>query len=167
MKQEEKQELYERAELLFLEQNFSSAIVAGLLTTIIAAIAYATIAARWQFASGFAAVGIGIAVGFAMQYVGRGIERKFAVAAAIFTLAGCAIGNTFRDTIFNNGGDFLSQLGAVRDLKFSDFLDNSISYATSFDIVFWLIAIWFAVFLVKRPLSRADSLAIGTHEMQE
>ena len=29
-----------------------------------------------------------------------------------------------------------------------------------------LVAVWFAVFLVKRPLSRAETLAIGMYELK-
>lgn len=105
-----------------------------------------------------------IAVGFAMQHVGRGIENRFAVVASIFTIVGCSLGNAFREAMFNTSGDLLVRVGAVRDIRFSTFVDQSITYASSFALVFWLIAVWFAVFLVKRPLSRADRLAIGMYE---
>ena len=167
MDQEEKQQLYARAEQLLSEQNFTAAVIAGAITTVLAAFAYAIIARQWPFSYGFAAVGIGIAIGFAMQYLGRGVDRQFAVVATVFTIVGCLLGNAFREAIFNTSGDLLARLSAIGDIEFSTFLEQSFSYASSAYLVFWLIAVWFAVFLVKRPLSRTDRLALGTYEMRE
>ena len=31
-----------------------------------------------------------------MQFLGRGIDNKFAIAAVVYTIAGCLLGNVFR-----------------------------------------------------------------------
>ncbi len=82
MDQEEKQRNYDIAEVLLSEQNFAAAVIVGAVATVLAAAIYGIVVARWDFSYGFAAVGIGIAVGISMQYLGRGIDTKFAVAAA-------------------------------------------------------------------------------------
>ena len=38
--------------------------------------------------------------------------------------------------------------------------------ADAIDLVFWFVAVWFSVFLVKRPLSRSERLAIGMYEFK-
>ena len=96
MDQEEKQRNYDIAEVLLSEQNFPAAVIAGAVATLLAAAIYGIIVARWNFSYGFAAAGIGIVVGISMQYLGRGIKMKFAVAAAVYTVAGCLLGNIFR-----------------------------------------------------------------------
>ena len=158
MDQEEKQRNYDRAEVLLSEQNFTAAVIVGAAATILAAAIYGIIVAKLRFSYGFAALGIGIAVGISMQYLGRGIDMKFAVAAAVYTIAGCLLGNVFR---------VVSPLDVFRSNDLSLIAERSVSYISLIDLVFWLVAVWFAVFLVKRPLSRSDRLAIGMHELKD
>lgn len=155
MKQEDKQQNYELAEKLLSKQNFAASIIVGAVATVLAAAIYGIVVARWDFAYGFAAVGIGIAVGISMQYLGRGIDTKFAVAAAVYTIAGCLLGNVFR---------VVSPLDVFRSDEFLLTAERSVSYVSFVDLVFWFVAVWFAVFLVKRPLSRSERLAIGMYE---
>ena len=157
MDQEEKQRNYDRAEVLLSEQNFAAAIIVGAVATVLAAAIYGIVVARWDFSYGFAAVGIGIAVGISMQYLGRGIDTKFAVAAAVYTIAGCLLGNVFR---------VVSPLDVFRSDEFLLIAERSVSYVSFVDLVFWFVAVWFAVFLVKRPLSRSERLAIGMYEFR-
>jgi hypothetical protein len=102
-------------------------------------------------------VGIGIAIGISMQYLGRGIDMKFAVAATLYTIAGCLFGNVFR---------VVSPLDVFRSNDFSLIAGRSVSYISFVELVFWFVAVWFAVFLVKRPLSRSEKLAIGMYELK-
>ena len=166
MKPEDKQRNYELAEKLFSEQNFSAALVAGAIAALLAAAFYGITTSKWDFSYGFAAAGIGIAVGISMQYLGRGIVTKFAVAAALYTIAGCVLGNLFRAVIDLARGDASSPPDVFRSHDFSALAAQAISYVSFIDLVFWLVAIWFAVFLVKRPLSRVESLALGMHELK-
>jgi hypothetical protein len=151
MDSEEKQQNYELAEKLLSEQNFTAAVIVGAVATILAAAFYSIIIARWNFSYGFAAAGIGIAVGISMQYLGRGIETKFAVVAAVYTIAGCVLGNMFKIAL---NDPFLKLTGWT------------VSYVSFVELFFWFVAVWFAVFLVKRPLSRSDKLAIGMYELK-
>ena len=157
MKQEDKKQNYELAEKLLAEQNFAASIIVGAIATVLAATIYGIVVARWDFSYGFAAVGIGIAVGISMQYLGRGIDTKFAVAAAVYTIAGCLLGNVFR---------VVSPLDVFRSDEFLLIAERSVSYVSFVDLVFWFVAVWFAVFLVKRPLSRSERLAIGMYEFR-
>jgi hypothetical protein len=156
MDQEEKQRNYDVAEVLLSEQNFAAAVTVGAIATILAAAIYGIVIARWSFSSGFAAAGIGIAVGLSMQYLGRGIDMKFAVAAAVYTVAGCLLGNVF---------SVVSPLDVFRSNDFSQ-IAQSVSYISLGDLVFWFIAVFAAVFLVRRPLSRSDRLAIGMYKLK-
>jgi len=155
MDHEEKQRNYDRAEVLLSEQNFPAAAAVGAVATVLAAVIYGIVVARWPFSSGFAAAGIGIAIGISMQYPGRGIETKFAVMAAVYTIAGCLLGNVFI---------FASPLDVLRPTDFSQIVGRSVSYISFVYLVFWFVAVFAAAFLVKRPLSRSDRLAIGMYE---
>lgn len=139
------------------EQNFAAAIVVGAVATVLAAATYSLVVAKWNFSYGFAAAGIGIAVGISMQYLGRGIQTKFAVAAAIYTIAGCLLGNIFR---------VVSPLDLFRSNDLLPIAGRSVSDISFVDLVYWFVAIFAAVFLARRPLSRRDRLAIGLYEMK-
>ena len=156
MDQKEKQRNYDIAEVLLSEQNFAAAVIVGAVATILAAAIYGIVVARWNFSYGFAAAGIGIAVGISMQYLGRGIDMKFAAAAAVYTVAGCLLGNVFR---------VVSPLDVFRSNDFSQ-IARSVSYISLGDLVFWFVAVFAAVFLVRRPLSRSDRLAVGMYKLK-
>ena len=166
MNQEDEQRNYELAENLISEQKFAAAVIAGAVATLLAAAAYAITTTMWNFSYGFAAAGIGIVVGLSMQYLGRGIEIKFAVAALVYTIAGCVLGNVFRVVLYLARVDAISPLDVFRSNTFSMLTASSVSYISFVDLVFWFVAVWFAVFLVKRPLSRTDRLAIGLYELK-
>jgi len=166
MKQEDKQRNYELAEKLLSEQNFAAAVIVGAVATFLAAGAYGVIVAMWNFSYGFAAAGIGIAVGISMQYLGRGIKMKFAVAASVYTIAGCILGNLFRAITELMPANATSLIDVLRNNSLSVLTERSVSYVSFVDLVFWFVAVWFSVFLVKRPLSRSERLAIGMYELK-
>lgn len=166
MKPDDKQQKVARAEQLIAEQNFTAALVAGGVAVVLAAIAYGLATITWAFSSGFAATGIGIAVGFSMQFLGRGIEAKFAVLASLYTIAGCLLGNILRVAMTMANGSPNSVAEILQSHSVSRLIEWSIADLSLVDLVFWGIAVWFAVFLVKRPLSRADNLALGTYRLQ-
>lgn len=157
MDQEEKQRNYDRAEVLLSEQYFVPAVIAGAVATLLAATAYSIIVARWDFSYGFAAAGIGIAVGISMQYLGRGIDMKFAVTAALYTIAGCLLGNVFM---------LVSPLHVFQSNEFLPIARQSVAYISFVDLVFWFVAVFAAVFLARRALSRADRLALGMNKLR-
>jgi len=166
MNQEDRQRNYALAENLISEQNFAAAVIVGAVATVLAAVIYGITTAVWNFSYGFAAVGIGIAVGISMQYLGRGIRTRFAVVASVYTIVGCVLGNLFRVIMYLARENAISPLDVIRNNDFSDLAARAVSYVSYIDLIFWCVAVWFAVFLVKRPLSRSDRLAIGMYELR-
>lgn len=166
MRDEEKQKNYELAEMLISEQNFAAAVIIGLVATLLAAIAYGIIVATWPFSYGFAAAGIGVVVGISMQFLGRGISMKFAAVATVYTIAGCLLGNLFRVVMEQVRGTGTSPIDFLMNNSLSTLAEWSVSYVSLIDLVYWFVAVVAAVFLVKRPLSRAQRLAIGMLELR-
>jgi hypothetical protein len=167
MNQEDKQRNYELAENLISEQNFAAAVIVGAVATLLAAAIYGITTSLWDFSYGFAAAGIGIAVGISMQYLGRGIKMKFAVAASVYTIAGCVLGNVFRVVMDLARANGISPLDVFRSNAFSLLTGRAVSYVSFVDLVFWFVAVFAAVFLARRPLSRSDRLAIGMYELKD
>jgi hypothetical protein len=162
----DKQQLYPIAEQLLSEQNFLAAVIAGAVATVLAAAGYGIATAVWDFSYGFAAVGIGIVVGLSMQFLGRGIEKRFAVLASVYTIAGCLLGNGFAVVMQLALRNSSSPINVIWNNTLSMLGGRAIAMISMIDVFFWAIAVWFAVFLVRRPLSRAERLAIGTYKLQ-
>jgi len=166
MNDEEKQKNYELAHKLISEQNFAAALIVGAVATLLAAAAYGITVATWAFSYGFAAAGIGIVIGLSMQFLGRGISTKFAVAATVYAIIGCVLGNLFRVIVELAVANATSPIDVLRNDSLSVLAERAVSYVSFVDLVFWFVAVWFAVFLVKRPLSRSERLAIGMYELK-
>ena len=166
MKDEEKQKNYELAEKLISEQNFTAAVFVGAVATLLAAAAYGITVETWPFSYGFAAAGVGIVIGVSMQFLGRGISMKFAVVAAVYTIAGCVLGNLFVKIMNLAQANATSPIDVLRSNPLPVLAEWSVSGLSVIHLVFWFVAVFFAVFLVKRPLSRSERLAIGLFELR-
>jgi hypothetical protein len=89
------------------------------------------------------------------------------VAASAYTITGCLLGNVFRVVMQQARANAIPPLDVFRSNELSVIAGWSVSYVSFVDLVFWLVAVWFAVFLVKRPLSRSERLAIGMYNLKE
>jgi len=147
MNEKEKQRNHALAKRLLSEQNFAAAVIAGAVATVLAAVAYGIVVAKWPFSHGFAAAGAGIVIGMSMGFLGRGLSTRFAVAAALYAIAGCVLGNVSREIIVQGQTTWASAV--------------NVSFV---GLIYWFVAVTCAVFFARRPLSRAEQLAIGLFE---
>ena len=164
MNQEDKELNRGLAEKLLSEQNFTAAVIVGAAATVLAAVAYGIVTALWDFSYGFAAAAIGIVVGLSMQFLGRGIEAKFAILASAYTIAGCVLGEMFRIVMLQARSRSGSPFDIAQYGNWAELAEQAASNRSLLILVYWFVAVWFAVFLVKRPLSRAENLALKTSE---
>jgi len=161
----EKQENYELADKLISEQNFAAAVIVGAVATLLAAVAYGIVVGTWPISYGFAAAGIGVVIGISMQFLGRGISMKFVAVATVYTIAGCLLGNLIRVIMEQVRGTGTSPIDLVRNNSLSTLAEWSVSDVSG-DLIYWFVAVVAAAFLAKRPLSRAQRLAIGMYELK-
>jgi len=166
MNDEKIQKDYELAEKLISEQNFSAAVIAGAVATLLAAVAYGITVETWPFSYGFAAAGVGIIIGLSIGFLGRGISMKFAVVAAAYTIVGCVLGNLSVKITGLAKATATSPIDVLRNNSLSALAEWSISGLSLIHLVYWFVAVFCAVFLAKRPLSRSDRLAIGLYELR-
>lgn len=166
MDDREKQANYELAEKLLAEQNFPAAVIAGAVATVLAAVAYGMIVAKWEFSYGFMAAGVGIVIGLAMQFVGRGISMRFSVVATVYAIAGCLLGNMFALVTGLARATAASPIEVLQNSSLPALAERSVSHVSYVDLTFWFIAAFAAVFCARRPLSRADRLALGLLELR-
>lgn len=167
MRDEEKQQHYATAEKLLSEQNFMAALVAGAIATLLAAAAFGIVASTWAYSYGFAAAGVGMITGATIGFLGRGVESKFGVLAAVYTLLGCLLGNLFRVIMEMAQATAAWPVEVLRDKSLPALVAHSLALFSPVDLVYLLIAVFAAVFFAKRPLSRSDRLALALYEMRD
>lgn len=166
MHHDEKQKNYELANKLISEQNFVAAVVAGAIAMLLAAVAYGIVVETWPMTYGFAAAGVGLVIGLAMGFLGRGISTKFSLVAAVYTIAGCVLGNLFAKTMDSAKATASPPHEILREMPLSSLAEWSMSGLSLIHVVFWFVGVVGAVFLAKRPLSRSERLAIGLYELK-
>lgn len=166
MHDEEKQKNYELAEKLISEQNFTAALIAGAAAMLLAAVAYGMVVEAWPFSYGFAAAGVGVVVGFFIGFLGRGISMKFSVAAAVYTIVGSILGNLLVKIMNLAEATATSPMAVIQGNSLPQLGRWSVSGLSLIHLVFWFVAVVAAVFLAKRPLSRAQRLALGLNELR-
>ncbi len=167
MSNEDRQKNYERAKRLFAEQNFVAAAIAGGIATLLAATAYGIVVSIWPVAYGFAAAGAGIVIGLAIGFLGRGIATKFSVLATLYTIIGLLLGNFFGVVMRLAQAGSTSPIDVLGGSSFPTLVERAMSYLSFGDLIYWFVAVVAAVFLARRPLSRADRLAIGLFELRD
>ena len=144
----------DRAKTLLAEQNFPAAVVAGLIAAALAGIAYGIVVYKWPFSYGFAAAGVGMFVGFWMQFLGRGIDLKFGVAAGVFTVGGILLGKLTLAVIHLAPARVSSMFDVFTNDKLTWAYMEQYLTISLIELVYWFVAVFAAVFLSKRALSR-------------
>jgi hypothetical protein len=86
------------------------------------------------------------------------------VVVAVYTVAGCILGNLFIKIWNQVQGPIYSFADVFQNNSLSDFARWSVSGLTLIQFVFWFVAVLAAVFLAKRALSRSERLALGLYE---
>jgi hypothetical protein len=75
------------------EQRLFLGLVVGLVAGVTGATLWAGIAIATQYQFGIVAVGVGILIGLAVRFSGRGVDRIFGLVAALIAVLACATGN--------------------------------------------------------------------------
>jgi hypothetical protein len=83
----------EEIENLRLEQNMVQGVFVSIAAGIAAAILWGMITVATGMQIGYMAVGAGVAVGFSMQFFGKGIDKAFGIAGAVIAFLCCLAGN--------------------------------------------------------------------------
>lgn len=75
------------------KQNLTLAVVGGFAASVVAAVLWALLTYATNYKIGFAAVGVGFLVGYAVRFFGKGISPAFGIVGAVFALFGCVFGD--------------------------------------------------------------------------
>lgn len=144
------------------EQNVVNCAAAGIIASVVGAVIWAVVTIMTEYQIGWMAVGIGLLVGFAVRFAGKGIDQVFGIIGAVLSIVGCALGNILSITFFiavNEGmpfPDLLSQLNA------EIILELLVSTFEVMDVLFYALAVYFGYRYAFRQISEDDiSRALG------
>ncbi len=164
MKEEEAKHYAELSARLLGEQKFSIAVIAGVVAMILGAAIYAVVALALAGESvSVVAVVVGLFIGYAMQFLGRGVSAKFAITAAVLALCGCVLAKLFTIALYTLKVQQFSPAMLFRGEQIAEMWRWSISGLDFLDFVFWVTSIGTAAFLAKRRLTRDEDLAMHTY----
>ena len=123
-------------------QDFYFAAVGGLVVTLASAVLWAVITVAIQYQVGFMAIGVGLLVGFSVQYFGAGVDKKFGYLGALLALLGCLFGNLFSQVGFTAQQNSLGYIETLTFLNFSSIIDILAETFAPIDLLFYGIAMY-------------------------
>jgi len=163
----EKQRNYELAEKLLSEQNFGAAVIAGVVAMILSAGIYGIVKSLSEgLYYSILAAGIGVVIGFTMQFLGRGIDKKFALVASVYALLGCMLGNMFAVVMHVARAIVVSPFDVLLNTAAPELYGWMFTNLHFADLMFWIIGIGGAAYFAMRPLTREEALALHTYRMR-
>jgi len=143
------------------EQRLGVGTLAGAVAALVGAGLWAVITAATEYQIGFMAIGVGVLVGFAMRYVGKGIDQIFGVIAALLSLLGCALGNLFTAVYFIAQASGVGFMDILAGLNFDLIVSVMVEMFSPIDIAFYAIAVYFGYKYAFRPITEADLRGTG------
>lgn len=130
----------EQLEKFRKEQNLSGGIFVSILVGVIAAIVWAALTVATEMQIGLVAIAIGAAVGFAMRFVGKGIDPIFGICGAIIAVLSCVIGNFLSIIGFVANAEDLGYVETLLMFDYSYAFEAMQETASGMDLFFYAIA---------------------------
>ena len=124
------------------EQSMPLALAAGVVAALVGAVIWAIVTDMTGYQIGWMAVGVGFLVGFAVQYLGKGIEPSFQYVGAACALLGCVLGNYFAAAEFAAQYlhvDVFTMISHIPLDKVGDMMQASFQ---PMDLLFYAIAVY-------------------------
>lgn len=139
-----------------IEQNFPMALIAGAFAALAGAGAWAGVTVATGYQIGWMAIGVGVLVGYAVRYAGKGIELPYSVVGAVFALLGCVIGNLLTVSYF-----VAEEYGVPYDVVLADAMAPAFAIEmltatfAPMDVLFYALAVYcgfkYAVRVTDKP----------------
>ncbi len=144
------------------EQNMVMGTLAGLIASVAGAGVWAAVTIVTEYQIGWMAVGIGVLVGFAVRYSGKGIGQAFGIIAAAISLFGCVLGNVLTVSYFIAANEQMAYMDVLTQLNFAIVVDLLTATFGVIDVLFYGLAMYFGYKYAFRQITQADmSRALG------
>jgi hypothetical protein len=140
------------------QESLPLALLGGAVAAFVAALLWGTITYATGYQIGFMAIGVGFLVGYAVNYLGKGMSQTYSIIGAVFALLGCVLGNLFAAMISAALVEGIPVLGILITLVTTPSILVEILVATfsPIDILFYGIAIYEGYKLSPRLLTEEE-----------
>ncbi|MEM6883441.1 MAG: hypothetical protein AAF571_00310 [Verrucomicrobiota bacterium] len=125
-----------------LQQNLPMGVIAAAVAAIIGAALWAVVTVLTQYQIGFMAIGVGLLVGFAVKYFGKGITPLYSFIGAGFSLLGCLLGNLLSIVGFIGIEEEMSYFSVLSSLDYTAIPDVMVATFQPMDLLFYGLAIY-------------------------
>ena len=137
-------------------QNLSMGILGGFLAALAGASIWAIITAVTEYQIGFMAIGVGFLVGYAVRYLGQGVDQVYGIIGGGLSLVGCLLGNVLTACIFYAEAEAVPFMDVVGSLDFSIALEILVESFAPMDILFYGIAVYYGYKWSFRQLTEEE-----------
>jgi hypothetical protein len=146
-------------ERLKLEQNLLFGFTGGLAASLIGAILWAIITVVTNFQIGYMAVAIGFLVGYAIRYMGKGIDPIFGVLGSVLSLSGCLLGNFLSIVGFAAKNEGINYFDLLMAIDYSLVPQIMIDSFSPMDILFYGFALYEGYKFSFREITEGEIVA--------
>ena len=126
------------------QQNMKLAILGGLSAFLFCSVLWALLTRITDYQVGYMAIGIGLIVGFAVRYSGRGYHWKFGLIGAIYSVLSIIVGNLIMVAQYISHTENIPHFDVIITVYFEIILAIILSLFESIDILFYGIAMYVA-----------------------
>lgn len=144
---------------LLFQQNLPMGIIAGLASAALGAAIWAGVAVATNMKIGWIAMGIGVLVGFAVRFLGKGVTNTFGAIGAACSLLGCLVGNFLSVCWFissSTGTSYATVIGTLASKPEDAFRVMQATF-TPMDILFYGIALYEGYKFSFRQVTEKDA----------
>ncbi len=138
------------------EQNVVMGILAGLIAAVVGAGIWASVTVMTEYQIGWMTVGIGLLVGFAVRYTGKGIGQMFGVVAGALSLLGCVLGNILTVTYFVSVNQEMAFMDILSQLNYWIIVEMLTATFEIIDVLFYGLAVYFGYKYAFRLITEED-----------
>jgi hypothetical protein len=150
------EETQRATEFLRQEQNLFMGTVAGLLTALVGAVAWAGVTVASGSSIGWLAIAIGFATGFAVRTAGKGTDPIFGIVGGVLSLVGCILGNVFTIAWYMSVDAGVPVVDVLSNMDISILVDLMIESFEVPDLLFYALAVYFGYRYSFRELTSED-----------
>ena len=137
-------------------QNLSMGILGGFIAALAGASVWAIITAITEYQIGFMAIGVGFLVGYAVRYMGQGVDQVYGYIGGGLSLVGCLLGNVLTACIFYAEAESIPFMDVVGALDFSIAFEILVDTFSFMDILFYGIAVYYGYKWSFRQLTEEE-----------
>ena len=151
-------------EKLRQEQNLSLGLIGGLGAALVCALIWVVITVWTGYQISYMPIGIGIAVGFAIRFLGKGIDIIYGILGAVLSLFGCLLGDFLSIYGFLANAYNMSYFEIFGQLDLSMAIDTFVENTDFMSVLFYGVAIFVGFTSAKESPSDEDILAYAVEK---